>query len=81
MQYKNVKKCQLLEIIAEKERDIKDLHEQIDKLEKYTKYDESANELKAMHDSFVRSGFTEEQAFTLINTMVGSSLGKPTLFG
>lgn len=81
MSYQNVKKCELIELIEEKERDIQNLHAQIDRLEKYAKYDESADELKAMHDSFIRAGFTESQAFTLLTTVVGSTLGKPALFG
>lgn len=59
-------KEELLEQIKEKEMDISDLHAQIDKLEKYKQYEKSANEIKAMYDSFVNAGFSEDQAFTIM---------------
>lgn len=48
--------------------EINKLREDLVRLEKYRKYDEGAEELKAIHDSYVRAGFTEEQAFTLLIT-------------
>lgn len=80
MPYSSIKKCELLELVEEKEQEIEDLHKQLDKLEQYAKYDESASELKAMHDSFVNAGFSEQQAFILLTTCIESTLGKPSLF-
>lgn len=80
MPYKSIKKCELLELMEEKEQEIEDLHKQLDKLEQYAKYDESASELKAMHDSFVNAGFSEQQSFILLTTCIESTLGKPSLF-
>ena len=74
--FKPKRKSELLELLEEKERDIKNLHDQIDNLEKYAKYDESASELKAMYDSFVNVGFSEQQAFILLTTAMDSTLRK-----
>lgn len=56
----------LKERIEKKKKEIEYLKERIEKLAKYEKYDESAAECYAMKDSFVRAGFTEEQAFTIL---------------
>ena len=61
-------KAELLEEIAELQAELK-------KVEKYRKYDEAAEEIKAAYDAFVRAGFTEEQAFTLFNSMIKASIG------
>lgn len=71
---------ELLEEIEQKNEEIKALKAEIDKLEKYRKYDETADEIKAINDGFVRSGFTEQQAFELTIGMITAMLGKPTLF-
>ena len=52
--------------INQKKKEIEYLKERIEKLAKYEKYDESAAECSAMKDSFVRAGFTEEQAFEIL---------------
>lgn len=52
-------KTQLLEEIDGLKTDLK-------RLEKYSKYDESAAEMKALYNSYVRAGFTEDQAFTIM---------------
>lgn len=44
------------------------------------KYDEMADEVKAINDSFVRTGFTEQQAFELTRGAVTAAAGRPTLF-
>lgn len=49
-----------------KRKDIEALKERIEKLAKYEKYDAAAAECAAMKDSFVRAGFTEEQAFEVL---------------
>lgn len=54
-------KAQLLEEIEELQAELK-------KVEKYRKYDEAAEEMKALYDSFVRAGFSEDQAFTICTT-------------
>lgn len=56
----------LAKLIAEKERDIESLHKEIDKLEHYKKYEDSANETKAMLDAYINAGFKREEAFTIL---------------
>ena len=75
-------KVQLLEAIEEKDAEIKDLKEEIGRLEKYEKYKEVADETKVIHTAFVDSGFTEEQAFELMKTLISSAanMNRPRLF-
>lgn len=73
-------KNELLEEIEQKNEEIEVLKADIEKLEKYRKYDEMADEVKAINDSFVRSGFTEQQAFQMTSGMLVAQMGKPTLF-
>lgn len=69
-----------LEEIEQKNEEIEILKADIEKLEKYRKYDEMADEVKAINDSFVRSGFTEQQAFELTKSALKAAAGRPTLF-
>ena len=48
--------------------EINNLKKDLDKLERYRKYEDTANEIKAIHDSFVNAGFTEDQAFKIMIT-------------
>lgn len=73
-------KNELLEEIEQKNGEIKVLKADIEKIEKYRKYDEMADEIKAINDSFVRSGFTEQQAFELTKGALKAAAGRPTLF-
>lgn len=73
-------KNELLEEIERKNEEIEVLKADVEKLEKYRKYDEMADEIKAINDSFVRSGFTEQQAFELTRGTVTAAAGRPTLF-
>lgn len=73
-------KNELLEEIEQKNGEIEVLKADIEKLEKYRKYDEMADEIKAINDSFVRSGFTEQQAFELTKGALKAAAGRPTLF-
>lgn len=73
-------KNELLEEIEQKNEEIEELKADIEKLEKYRKYDEMADEVKAINDSFVRSGFTEQQAFELTRGAVKAAAGRPILF-
>lgn len=73
-------KNELIEEIEQKNEEIESLKADIEKLEKYRKYDEMADEVKAINDSFIRSGFTEQQAFELTRGAVTAAVGRPTLF-
>lgn len=55
--------------IQKKAREIDALKKEIEKLEKYKQYDEAITETKVVMDSFIRAGFTEEQAFDMVKTM------------
>ena len=74
-------KKELLEMIKEKEADIKSLHEEIDKLEKYKQYDDNAMEIKALYDSYVNAGFTDRQAFELLKILITNATRKTGLLG
>lgn len=54
---------------------IYELEKQIKELERYRKYEECANETKAIFDSYVSAGFTEDQAFTLLLKAFESTMG------
>lgn len=73
-------KNELLEEIEQKNDEIEVLKADIEKLEKYRKYDEMADEIRAINDCFVRSGFTEQQAFELVKGALVAAAGRPTLF-
>ncbi len=73
-------KNELLEEIEQKNEEIEVLKADIEKLEKYRKYDEMADEIKAINDSFIRSGFTEQQAFELTRDSVTAAVSRQTLF-
>lgn len=73
-------KNELLEEIEQKNEEIEELKADIEKLEKYRKYDEMEDDVKAINDSFIRSGFTEQQAFELTRGAVTAAVGRPTLF-
>lgn len=72
-------KQELQEEIANNLAIISDLKSQVSRLEKNQKYDEVANEIFAIKDSFVRAGFTEEQAYNLLTISITASI-KPKLF-
>lgn len=69
---KQFTKEELLRIIKEKESDIASLHAEIDKLEKYSVLQEGADATKALYTAFMNSGFSDEQAFKLVELMMGS---------
>lgn len=56
----------LLQEIEEKEQELASLRKEIKNLERYKGYEDIANEVKAMHDAFMNSGFSDEQAFDLL---------------
>ena len=59
--------------------DIKALKEEIAGLEKYKQYRDAADEVKSIHKAFMDAGFTDDQAFALINTALAASV-KTSLF-
>lgn len=63
-------KAMLEEELDQKRAEIEELKKELVKAEKYKRYDDAAGEMKAMHDSFVNAGFNEDQAFTILMTML-----------
>lgn len=60
----------LLEEIEKKEQELEKLREEIKSLERFKQYEDTADEIKAMHDAFMNSGFDEEKAFTLVRDIL-----------
>lgn len=61
--------------IQNKENEIDTLRKEIEKLEKCKQYDEATAETKVIMDSFVRAGFTENQALDMVKTMFSAIFG------
>lgn len=58
---------------AELIEEINGLKKEVEKLDRYKKYEDAANEMAALKESFENAGFTKEQAFELvIETMKGA---------
>lgn len=54
---------------AELLNEIAELQKQVEGLEKYKQYQDCADELKALHTSFMNAGFSDEQAFSMMKTI------------
>ena len=65
-------KTMLEEELEQKKNEIEDLKKELEKTEKHKQYDDAAGELKAIYDSLVNIGFSEDQAFMLLNTMINN---------
>ena len=59
-------KAELMTEIEQKNEEIKKLEEEIKNLERFKKYDDMAGELAAVQESYIKAGFDEAQAFTLL---------------
>lgn len=66
----NKTKNELLDEIKVKNDEIKKLEDEVKKLEKFKQYADTTDELAAMRDSFVASGFTKAEAFELVKLIV-----------
>lgn len=63
-------KDELMTELEVKETEIKELKEDLKKLEKYKQYEDMANEIRALHEAFMNSGFSDEQAFVMVNNIL-----------
>ena len=63
-------KAELMAEIEQKNTEIEDLKKEIEILDKYKQYKDMADELKAMHTALEVSGFSSEEAFDLLKTML-----------
>lgn len=59
-------KAELMEEIKTKNDEIKDLKNEIEKLERYKTYTNYADEMGAMRQAFVDAGFSKTEAFTMM---------------
>lgn len=65
------------ELMAEIEalnKEMKGLKDEVKKLERYKVYADTTDEIAAMRDSFVNSGFTKAEAFELVKLIVANSI-------
>jgi hypothetical protein len=67
-------KAQLIEELNNTRNTVTDLEKQLKNLEKYSVYEDAATEIKALHTAFVDAGFTNDQAFTMLMTMMQINL-------
>lgn len=70
---------QIKELHEKQTDEMRSLEEQRENALKAEKYDESAKELHNMYTSYIKAGFTEEQAWALTLTIVQNGT-KRTLF-
>lgn len=68
--YGKTTKERLIEKLEEVEQERDRLKSDLEKLKKYEKYEEIADEMGAIRDAFVGSGFSEDQAFQMIITLL-----------
>lgn len=71
----NKTKTELMEEIENKNKEIKDLKKEIEKLDRYRVYEDSANEIAAARDAFVKAGFTKAEAFELTKGILNNAFG------
>lgn len=64
---------------AELLQDIAELKKEVEKLDRYKKYEEAANEIAAMCESFVTAGFTREEAFKMTTVMIQTASKMPRI--
>ena len=59
--------------IEDKNKEIKDLKKDIEKLDRYKAYETAADETAAMRDAFVNSGFSKTEAFEMVKLMMSAA--------
>lgn len=67
---------QVAELYKKQTEEMKALEEQREEALKAEKYDGMAVELRNMYDSYIKAGFTEEQAWKLTEIVVTNSTKK-----
>lgn len=70
---------QTKELHEKQTEEMRSLEEQREQAIKDEKYDESAKELFNIYQSYIKAGFTEEQAWTLVTIQITNAT-KRTLF-
>lgn len=67
---------QVMELHKKQTEEMKALEEQREEALKVEKYNDVAVELYKMYDSYIKAGFTEEQAWKLTEILVNNSTKK-----
>lgn len=75
----NKTKAELMEEVKTKNDEINALKDEIEKLDRYKVYQDSADELGAIHKSYIEAGFSEDQAFELTKMMIQVAATSPFL--
>lgn len=70
---------QVMELHKQQTEAMRQLEEEREKALNEEKFDEAAKELHNMYNSYVKAGFTEEQAWELVKIIMSNSTRK-TLF-
>ena len=65
-------KAELIEEIHHAHEHIREMKAKLKNLERYKQYEDMADEMKALHTAFMNSGFSDEQAFDLMKTMLNT---------
>lgn len=63
-------KAELMEELENVKKSKEELEKELKNLEKYKQYEDMAGEVHAIYMSFVHAGFSEEQAYDLLKTMI-----------
>lgn len=63
-------KTELLEEIKVKNEEIKGLKDEIVKLERYKTYEDMADDMGAIRESFIKAGFSKTESFTMTLKMM-----------
>lgn len=64
-------KQELIEELENKHTEILELNLELEKLNKYKKYEDMANELYAIQQCLMDAGFTREEAFIILTSNMG----------
>lgn len=66
----NKTKAELMDEVKAKNDEIKALKAEIEKLDRYKVYQDAADELAAVRLSYIKTGFSETEAFELTKMMI-----------
>lgn len=67
---------ELLKEIEEKNKEIKALKKDVEKLDRYKIYEDTATEFAAVRESFINAGFTKAEAFELMKMAINQAAGR-----
>lgn len=67
---KNLTKSELIEMLENKTEEVNELKQKIAMCDRYAKYEEGANEIYAVYESFKNAGFEDSKAYELCKLMI-----------